>query len=85
MSMLSEMGIQCGRGQTNRKEPEEAATTEEPTKAEAYSGGNIDEDDVGRTDDPGAHVPAVKWVPLNCCRAKAKFAHRQTHQRPAAR
>ena len=52
MSMLSEMGINVVEGE-EAEEPEAAAETEgaEP-KAEAYSGGNIDEDDVGRTDDP---------------------------------
>ncbi|TAK98718.1 MAG: RNA polymerase sigma factor RpoD [Rhodospirillaceae bacterium] len=52
MSMLSEMGINVVEGE-EQEEPEDAtATTEEPAKPEAYSGGNIDEDDVGRTDDP---------------------------------
>jgi RNA polymerase primary sigma factor len=52
MSMLSEMGINVVEGE-EAEEPEAAADAEgaEP-KAEAYSGGNIDEDDVGRTDDP---------------------------------
>ena len=52
MSMLSEMGINVVEGE-EAEEPEVAAEAEgaEP-KAEAYSGGNIDEDDVGRTDDP---------------------------------
>ena len=51
MSMLSEMGINVVEGE-EAEEPEVAADSEETPKAEAYSGGNIDEDDVGRTDDP---------------------------------
>ena len=51
MSMLSEMGINVIEGE-EQEETEENATTEEKPKTEAYSGGNIDEDDVGRTDDP---------------------------------
>ena len=51
MSMLSEMGINVVEGE-EQEEPEAAAEAEETPKAEAYSGGNIDEDDVGRTDDP---------------------------------
>src|SRR5262249_53300605 len=35
-----------------QEDTEAAANDDEPAKAEAYSGGNIDEDDVGRTDDP---------------------------------
>jgi hypothetical protein len=50
MSMLSEMGINVVEGE-EQEEPE-AAEGEETPKAEAYAGGNIDEDDVGRTDDP---------------------------------
>ena len=51
MSMLSEMGINVVEGE-EQEEAEEAAEGEETAKPEAYSGGNIDEDDVGRTDDP---------------------------------
>ncbi len=51
MSMLSEMGINVVEGE-EQEETEAAADGEDAPKAEAYSGGNIDEDDVGRTDDP---------------------------------
>ena len=51
MSMLSEMGINVVEGE-EQEEPEAVADGEETPKAEAYAGGNIDEDDVGRTDDP---------------------------------
>ena len=51
MSMLSEMGINVVEGEET-EEAEPAADGEESPKAEAYAGGNIDEDDVGRTDDP---------------------------------
>ena len=51
MSMLSEMGINVVEGE-EAEEPDAAADAEEAPKAEAYSGGNIDEADVGRTDDP---------------------------------
>jgi len=51
MSMLSEMGINVVEGE-EQEEPEAAAEGEGEAKSEAYSGGNIDEDDVGRTDDP---------------------------------
>ncbi|MBX7200131.1 MAG: RNA polymerase sigma factor RpoD [Rhodospirillaceae bacterium] len=51
MSMLSEMGINVVEGE-EAEEAEPAADGEESPKAEAYAGGNIDEDDVGRTDDP---------------------------------
>ncbi len=53
MSMLSEMGINV----VEAEEQEEAEASAEPAadeaaKPEGYTGGNIDEDDVGRTDDP---------------------------------
>jgi len=51
MSMLSEMGINVVEGE-EQEEAEPAAEGDGEPKAEAYSGGNIDEDDVGRTDDP---------------------------------
>ncbi len=52
MSMLSEMGINVVEGE-EQDDTEEAAEKEGGEgKSEAYSGGNIDEDDVGRTDDP---------------------------------
>jgi RNA polymerase primary sigma factor len=51
MSMLSEMGINVVEGEEQETEESEKESTEE-AKPEAYSGGNIDEDDVGRTDDP---------------------------------
>jgi len=51
MSMLSEMGINVVEGE-EQDEPEAEKDSEDSPKAEAYSGGNIDEDDVGRTDDP---------------------------------
>ncbi len=51
MSMLSEMGINVVEGEEQEAE-EGAEAAEGETKSEAYSGGNIDEDDVGRTDDP---------------------------------
>ncbi len=52
MSMLSEMGINVVEGEEQDAEEGAAEGAEGETKAEAYSGGNIDEDDVGRTDDP---------------------------------
>src|SRR5690606_35973668 len=52
MSMLSEMGINVVEGEEQDTEEAESTTAEGETKAEGYSGGNIDEDDVGRTDDP---------------------------------
>ena len=52
MSMLSEMGINVVEGDEPDDAAEEKAETEEGAKGEGYSGGNIDEDDVGRTDDP---------------------------------
>ncbi|MGE3332953.1 MAG: RNA polymerase sigma factor RpoD [Rhodospirillaceae bacterium] len=51
MSMLSEMGINVVEGEEQEAE-EGAEAAEGEAKSEAYSGGNIDEDDVGRTDDP---------------------------------
>ncbi len=51
MSMLSEMGINVIEGE-EQDDADDASPDAEPAKAEAYSGGNIDEDDVGRTDDP---------------------------------
>ena len=51
MSMLSEMGINVIEGE-EQDDTDETTPEAEPAKAEAYSGGNIDEDDVGRTDDP---------------------------------
>jgi RNA polymerase primary sigma factor len=50
MSMLSEMGINVVEGEEQEEAEEPAAEGE--AKAETYTGGNIDEDDVGRTDDP---------------------------------
>jgi len=52
MSMLSEMGINVIEGEEQDDNDEAASPDSETPKAEAYSGGNIDEDDVGRTDDP---------------------------------
>ena len=52
MSMLSEMGINVVEGEEQEEPEADAEGKEGETKAEAYSGGNIDEDDVGRTDDP---------------------------------
>ena len=51
MSMLSEMGINVVEAE-EQEEAEPAAESEETAKPETYTGGNIDEDDVGRTDDP---------------------------------
>ncbi|MBL8644494.1 MAG: RNA polymerase sigma factor RpoD, partial [Rhodospirillaceae bacterium] len=52
MSMLSEMGINVVEAEEQEEaETPEAAESEE-AKPEGYTGGNIDEDDVGRTDDP---------------------------------
>ena len=51
MSMLSEMGINVIEGD-EQEDSDDTTVEAEPAKAEAYSGGNIDEDDVGRTDDP---------------------------------
>ncbi len=51
MSMLSEMGINVVEGEEQDAE-EGAEAADGEAKSEAYSGGNIDEDDVGRTDDP---------------------------------
>ena len=47
MAMLSEMGINVVENEEN----EEAATAQAATEAEP-SGGNVDDDDLGRTDDP---------------------------------
>ncbi|HEX9568365.1 MAG TPA: RNA polymerase sigma factor RpoD [Rhodospirillales bacterium] len=49
MTMLSEMGINV----VETEEAEEAATAQEPAETEVTpSGGNVDEADLGRTDDP---------------------------------
>jgi len=49
MAMLSEMGINI----VESEEGEEAAPEEaEEADAEGFSGGNVDEEDLGRTDDP---------------------------------
>ncbi len=49
MAMLSELGINV----VESEEGEEAAAEEaEETDAEGFSGGNVDEEDLGRTDDP---------------------------------
>ncbi|MBI2584387.1 MAG: RNA polymerase sigma factor RpoD, partial [Rhodospirillales bacterium] len=49
MTMLSEMGINV----VETEEAEEAATDKEPAETEVTpSGGNVDEADLGRTDDP---------------------------------
>jgi RNA polymerase primary sigma factor len=49
MAMLSEMGINV----VESEEGEEAAPEEEEaTETEGYAGGNVDEEDLGRTDDP---------------------------------
>jgi RNA polymerase primary sigma factor len=49
MAMLSEMGINV----VESEEGEEAAPEEEATETEGYSAaGNVDEEDLGRTDDP---------------------------------
>ena len=48
MAMLSEMGINV----VESEESEEAAAEAEPAEAEPAAAGNVDEDDLGRTDDP---------------------------------
>src|SRR5260370_31811722 len=48
LSMLSELGINV----VESEETEEAASTEEGGEAEARASGNVDDDDIGRTDDP---------------------------------
>ncbi len=52
MSMLSEMGINVVEGEEQDDNDESSSEGDSTNKTEAYSGGNIDEDDVGRTDDP---------------------------------
>ena len=53
MSMLSEMGINVVEAEEQEEaEASETAEADETAKPEGYTGGNIDEDDVGRTDDP---------------------------------
>ena len=52
MSMLSEMGINVIEGEEQDDSDDTTPEADPANKAEAYSGGNIDEDDVGRTDDP---------------------------------
>ncbi len=51
MSMLSEMGINVVEGE-EQDDAEETPEKEGEPKAEGQVSGNIDEDDVGRTDDP---------------------------------
>jgi RNA polymerase primary sigma factor len=51
MSMLSEMGINVVEAEEQDEAEGEEAEGDE-AKPEGYTGGNIDEDDVGRTDDP---------------------------------
>ncbi len=52
MSMLSEMGINVVEAEEQEEAGEEEAAEGDEAKPEGYTGGNIDEDDVGRTDDP---------------------------------
>ncbi|MSO99181.1 MAG: hypothetical protein EXR11_13355, partial [Rhodospirillaceae bacterium] len=52
MSMLSEMGINVVEVEEQEEAETPEAAEEEAAKPEGYTGGNIDEDDVGRTDDP---------------------------------
>ena len=74
MAMLSELGI-------NVVENEES---EEPAAAEAEDGdgevrGNLDDDDIGRTDDPGAHVSARDGQGRAAV-ARGRDRHRQAHR-----
>ncbi|NYZ13289.1 RNA polymerase sigma factor RpoD [Azospirillum sp. RWY-5-1] len=48
MAMLSEMGINI----VESEEPDDAANAEERSDGEGRSAGNLDDDDIGRTDDP---------------------------------
>src|SRR6266851_347370 len=48
LSMLSELGINV----VESEETEEAASTEEGGEGEARASGNLDDEDIGRTDDP---------------------------------
>ena len=48
MSMLSEMGINV----VDTEESEEAAPTDEAVEVESAAAGNVDENEIGRTDDP---------------------------------
>src|ERR1700688_4309621 len=48
LSMLSELGINV----VESEETEEVASTEEGGESEARASGNLDDEDIGRTDDP---------------------------------
>ena len=50
MAMLSEMGINVVDGEEDKEEDKDAKTGSESSPASA--GGNVDESDIGRTDDP---------------------------------
>src|SRR5260221_11968951 len=50
MAMLSELGINLVEG--DEGEEPDAATGEESSDGETRAGGNVDDEDIGRTDDP---------------------------------
>ncbi|CAA7619788.1 RNA polymerase, sigma 70 (sigma D) factor [Candidatus Terasakiella magnetica] len=53
MAMLSELGINVVENEDNEETPAEGAEEETAEASEGYSGaGNVDEEDLGRTDDP---------------------------------
>ena len=51
MAMLSELGINVVESEEGEEAAPESGATEE-ADAEGFSGGNVDEEDLGRTDDP---------------------------------
>lgn len=78
MAMLSEMGIQVveseeGDDAENAKSENadgEEASEEEAEESETPSG-NVNTENLGRTDDP-VRMYCARWAPLSCCHAKAK-------------
>ncbi|MEX2643233.1 MAG: RNA polymerase sigma factor region1.1 domain-containing protein, partial [Acetobacterales bacterium] len=53
MAMLSEMGINVVESEESEDVPSNDNGTEaEPGEAESIAGGNVDDEDIGRTDDP---------------------------------
>jgi RNA polymerase primary sigma factor len=52
MSMLSELGINVVESEESEEPAAAVEEEEETSEAETTSGGNVDEDDLGRTDDP---------------------------------
>ena len=70
MAMLNEMGIQVVEGE-EAEEGEAPVKKEEKAEDEEEATGNVDEENLGRTDDP-VRMYLREMAAWSCCRARAR-------------